>query len=227
MTSQDISKTVTNIEWLNKTTEKNPALLCSNSTSAKLFRLTNKTFYKTESAKKKFVMNKGLCIPKTKVMGEKTKGKHLATFSTGSEKNVHSVSQAPDCENFLMGDDSRMLLWNLERPKQEVQSLLDTGKKGNKSGEDFNFSITSAKFHEDKNLVVYSTSQGHVRLCDLRQYSNFDKRCSFEFKSSQRGPDNVFTKYLNAIHEARFVPSSDYYIAARDFLTVKLWDLRK
>ena len=118
-----------------------------------------------------------------------------------------------------MGDDNKVLLWNLERPKAETKILIDS-----KSSAD-HFQITSTKFHESKSLFMYTTSQGHVRLCDMRESSNFDRRCSVEFKYQPRGPANIFSKQLSAIHEAKFVPNSNY-IAARDYLSVKLWDMR-
>ena len=92
LTSQEISKEITNIEWLKFGHQKNPSVICSNANSAKLFRLVNKPVYKSESAKKRFILSKGLCIPKRRHMADKMKNKHVCTYTTGTEKNVHSIS---------------------------------------------------------------------------------------------------------------------------------------
>lgn len=38
---------------------------------------------------------------------------------------------------------------------------------------------------------------------------------------------NDFTKWLNVVSDAKFVPGSEHLIASRDYIYTKLWDLRK
>ena len=38
---------------------------------------------------------------------------------------------------------------------------------------------------------------------------------------------NIFDKWLNVINDASFVPNSDHLIMSRDYLSAKLWDMRK
>ena len=157
MTSQDISQSVTQLEWTNKSHQQNPAILCANGTSCALFRMTVKPVYQCESAKKKLAKSKGLCIPKTRKLKIDHESKKRATYTTGCEKKIHSLSMAHDEENFLMGDVDRLLLWNIERPTFETQSLLDFDNKNSKGSND-EMIVTSAKFHENKSMFLYTTN---------------------------------------------------------------------
>lgn len=38
---------------------------------------------------------------------------------------------------------------------------------------------------------------------------------------------NDFTKWLNVVSDAKFVPGSEHLIASRDYIYTKLWDIRK
>lgn len=89
--------------------------------------------------------------------------------------------------------------------------------------------ITSAKFNSHGSSFLYTTSKGHVRICDFRESSNFQNRPSIEFNLRQRksvNGMNIFGKWLNVISDASFVPNSDHLIMSRDYLSAKLWDMR-
>ena len=171
LSSHEIRETVTAIEWINASSSAQPALLSSNPRSIKLFRIVNKKERKAESIKKKMAKGKGLGIPKTKVVGESKEGKEVATFQTGKEQHLHSLSLAPDMENFIAADESRINLWNLDRPKESsVYSLIDYNRQ--RATEDDEL-ITSAKFGHQDTTFVYTTSKGRICVCDFRESSNF------------------------------------------------------
>ena len=91
-----------------------------------MFRIVNKRERIVESIKKKMAKGKSLCMPKSKVVSESKEGKQVGAFSTGKEQHLHSLSLAPDMENFIAADENRINLWNLERPgENSVYSLLD------------------------------------------------------------------------------------------------------
>jgi len=74
---------------------------------------------------------KGLSLPKTKVSSESKEGKEVAAFKTGKEQHLHSLSLAPDMENFIAADENLINLWNLERPgESSVYNLLDYNRQG-------------------------------------------------------------------------------------------------
>jgi len=88
----------------------------------------NKRERKVESIKKMIAKGKkSLCLPKSRVEGESKEGKQVGAFSTCKEQHLHSLSLAPDMENFIAADWNSINLWNLERPGEEnsVYSLLD------------------------------------------------------------------------------------------------------
>lgn len=126
LSSHEISETVSAIEWISAQQTAQPALLTSNARGVELFRIVNRHVRKAESIKKKLAKGKGIGLPKTKVVSETKEGKHTATFKTGKEQHLHSLSMAPDMENFIAADENRINLWNLERPgDSSVYNLLD------------------------------------------------------------------------------------------------------
>ncbi len=146
-------------------------MLASNSRQTKLFKIVSKQVKKCESAKKKLVKGKGLSIPKSKVVSESKEGKHFYTFKTGNESHIHSLTMCPDQENFINADDNIVNLWNMERPGQTpVYNLIDYERR--KAADDDEL-VTSARFSDRASTFLYTTSHGHIRICDLRESSNF------------------------------------------------------
>lgn len=124
---------------------------------------------------------RGLVFPKSKNIDKETKGKCLHTYKYGNEQNLHSVSMAPDCENFLTADSNRISLWNMEKSKSTVFSLIDYNRKHASENDE---RITSAKFNSSQSqscVFLYTTSFGKINVCDFREKSNFSSTpsCSF------------------------------------------------
>lgn len=88
-------------------------LLSSNNRAVKLFKIVVKKVNKFESIKKKVQKGKGLSIPKIKSVSESPEGKHIGTFWNGNEQHIHSMSLLPDYENFIVADESRINIFNL------------------------------------------------------------------------------------------------------------------
>ena len=176
--SQDISETVTAMEWVNSANQL-PTMLASNSRQTKLFKIVNKQVKKCESAKKKLVKGKGLSLPKTKVVSESQEGKHFHTLKTGNEAHINSLSLCPDNENFINSDENLINFWHMERHgKDPVYNLIDYERR--KAAEDDEV-VTSVRFSNRASTFLYTTSKGHIRVCDMRESSNFQHRASMEF----------------------------------------------
>jgi serine/threonine-protein phosphatase 2A regulatory subunit B len=223
LSSSEIAESITDIEWINNHRDQKPAVLVSNSRTVNLLRIVGKKVIKTESIKRKFAKGEGICMPRTKVTSESKEGKLIASFKTGKELHLHSISMCPDRENFLTSDENRVNLWNLDRAGAEVYSLIDYNRQKLLENEE---AITCARFNTEGLMFLYATNKGHIRLCDLRESSNFHKRPSMEFALSQRSSAaNMFDKWLNVISSASFVPGS-HTVLSRDFLSAKLWDMR-
>lgn len=112
-------------------------------------------------------------------MSESKESKHIATFKTGKEQHLNSLSLSSDLENFIAADENRINLWNLERPgENEVYNLVDYNRQ--RAAEDDEL-ICSSRFSGHASVFVYTTSKGYIRICDFRESSNFHKRPSIEF----------------------------------------------
>ena len=74
----------------------------------------------------------------------------------------------------------------------------------------------------------YTTSSGYVRICDLRESSNFSGRPSAEFcvKRQKSYGLEIFNSQICQASDAKFIPNSENFVLSRDYLSVKLWDLR-
>lgn len=228
LSSSDISETVNCIEWINYHQKMpQPALLSSNSREIKLFRIVNKREIRSESVKKKMQKGRGIGMPRTKVLSESKEGKHIASFKTGSEQHIHSLALSPDTENFICADENRINLWNLERSgKNPVYNLIDYNRKKVTEEDEI---ITKAKFSQQSTMFLYTTSKGHVRVCDFRESSNFQHRASLEFNVNDMKPNKrvtAFDSYLSNISDACFVPGQENLVVSRDYLNTCLWDMR-
>ena len=223
LSSSEITESITGIEWINNQRDQKPALLISNSRTVNLMRIVNKLDIKTESVKRKFAKGQGICIPKTKVIGESQEVKLIASFKTGKEQHLHSISMCPDRENFITSDENRVNLWNIERANAEVYSLIDYNRQKISGNDEY---LTCARFNTEGLMFLYATNKGQLRLCDLRESSNFHRRPSMEFLAQRKGVVDYFDKWLNVISSASFVPGSQT-VLSRDFLSAKLWDMRK
>ena len=79
-------------------------------------------------------------------------------------------------------------------------------------------------------MFLYTTTKGQIRVCDFRESSNFQSRASIEFNLKNRKSIkslNAFDQWLNVVSDASFIPGNQNYIISRDYLSAKLWDLRK
>ena len=224
LNSSDISEEVTGIEWLNNGHCQKPLMLTQNDRTIKLWRLQDKTKKTHESAKKLLNKGKGIIFPKTKTQVEGKSSKLLKTFKTGKEFHLHSLSQSADTENFLAADEFGINLYNLESASS-IFNMVDFERIKDRSLQE---SITCARFNQNQGTVfLYGTTQGKVNVCDFRENSDFHKTASTVLDAAQKNAATkagVFNKWTNAISDARFV--GDSQVVSRDYMTVKLWDLR-
>lgn len=128
-------------------------------------------------------------------------------------------------ETFLSADESRINLWNLERRSEPVYSLIEYKRNKVKSEDE---AITRARFSADRNMFLYATSFGNLHVCDLREASSFHSKpsLSFSLRRHAQNSQNVFDPWLNCISDASFLPGSSPQLVSRDYLSVRLWDMR-
>ena len=90
--------------------------------------------------------------------------------------------------------------------------------------------ITCASFHPKHcNLFGYGTSKGSVRLGDMRASALCDRAClclNGMTSSHQAATNTFFTEIISSVSDFQFHPWEDHLIAARDYLSVKIYDVR-
>lgn len=135
--------------------------------------------------------------------------------------HINSLSACSNGENFLSGDDLRINIWTLDH-SVEAFNVIDL-KPDNL--EEISEVITSARFHPiSNNLFLFSTSKGIVKVGDLRKSSHCDDTAITLEAKDTTGTKNFFTDIIVSICDATFSQNGKY-IFARDFCTVKVWDI--
>ena len=87
--------------------------------------------------------------------------------------------------------------------------------------------ITHVEFHPRRSDVfLFSSSKNYLSICDLRESSQFS-RCSLSFTHKEDpSRKHFFTDIINSISSAKFSPTNDTYLFSRDYLSLKIWDVR-
>ncbi|QLL32737.1 hypothetical protein HG536_0D02590 [Torulaspora globosa] len=143
------------------------------------------------------------------------------TYSNAHTYHINSISISSDQETFISADDLRINLWNLDIPDQSF-NIVDI-KPANM--EELTEVITSAEFHpEHCNLFMYSSSKGTIKLCDMRLNALCDNKTRTFEEYLDPINHNFFTEITSSISDVKFSPNGRY-IASRDYLTVKIWDV--
>lgn len=142
-------------------------------------------------------------------------------YANAHAYHINSISVNSDQETFISSDDLRINLWNLGIEDQSF-NIVDI-KPANM--EELTEVITSAEFHPlDCNLFMYSSSKGMIKLNDMRMNSLCDNHARIFEEYMDPSNHNFFTEITSSISDVRF-SSNGRYIASRDYMTVKIWDI--
>lgn len=143
-------------------------------------------------------------------------------FANAHTYHINAVSLNTDQELFLSADDLRINLWHLDVSNQSF-TIVDL-KPSNM--EDLAEVITCARFHPVHcHLLAYSSSRGVIRLCDLRQGALCDNPVLVFMDPSLSQNSGFFADIIASLSDFRFGNAS-HYLLARDYLTLKVWDVR-
>ncbi|CUM63792.1 uncharacterized protein PRCAT00001376001 [Priceomyces carsonii] len=142
-------------------------------------------------------------------------------YSNAHAYHINSISVNSDEETFLSSDDLRINLWNLGIADQSF-NIVDI-KPANM--EELTEVITSAELHPTHcNLFMYSSSKGTIKLSDMRANSLCDTHAKIFEEYLDPASHNFFTEITSSISDVKF-SHDGRYIASRDYMTVKIWDL--
>ncbi|KAJ8794018.1 hypothetical protein J1605_003428 [Eschrichtius robustus] len=85
--------------------------------------------------------------------------------------------------------------------------------------------ITAAEFHPHQcNVLVYSSSKGTIRLCDMRSSALCDRHSKFFEEPEDPSSRSFFSEIISSVSDVKF-SHSGRYMMTRDYLSVKVWDL--
>ncbi|CCH60721.1 hypothetical protein TBLA_0D02160 [Henningerozyma blattae CBS 6284] len=229
--SLEIEEKINQIKWL-KPTQKSHFLLSTNDKTIKLWKIyekniklvssNNHTLDDTSSTNRnKWKTIKDLTLPKLSQHDKIIAAQPKKIYSNAHTYHINSISPNSDQETFISADDLRINLWNLNIPDQSF-NIVDI-KPTNM--EELTEVITCADFHPQFcNLFMYSSSKGTIRLCDMRTNALCDYKPKIFEEFLDPNNHNFFTEITSSISDVKFSPNGRY-IASRDYLTVKIWDI--
>lgn len=234
--SLEIEEKINQIKWL-KPIQKSHFLLTTNDKTIKLWKIFDKNIKLVSKNNLSSTQNinstntdhinihdsiKNLTLPKLSNNYDKiiiAQPKRI--FSNAHTYHINSISPNSDQETFISADDLRINLWNLNIPDQSF-NIVDI-KPTNM--EELTEVITCANFHPQScNLFMYSSSKGTIRLCDMRQNALCDYKSQIFEEFLDPNSHNFFTEITSSISDIKFSPNGRY-IASRDYLTIKIWDI--
>ncbi|KAL6888219.1 hypothetical protein ACP4OV_009245 [Aristida adscensionis] len=212
----DTSQSSDNGSTSTSSTSSSRALLPNGGCSEKLYNPNNNLSFPPGGCA-------SLRLPVVVVTGEDLN--HVArcrrVYSHAHDYHINSISNNSDGETFISADDLRINLWNLEISNQSF-NIVDV-KPANM--EDLTEVITCAEFHPTHcNTLAYSSSEGSIRLIDLRQSALCDNHSKLFEEHEAPGSRSLFTKIIASVSDIKFARDGRH-ILSRDYMTLKLWDL--
>jgi len=142
-------------------------------------------------------------------------------FANAHAYHINSISLNSDGETYISSDDLRINLWNVGISDQSF-NIVDI-KPTNM--EELTEVITSAEFHPIScNVFMYSSSKGTVKLADMRAAALCDKHSKVFEEAEDPSSKSFFAEIISSISDIKF-SKDGRYILARDYMTLKIWDI--
>ena len=162
-----------------------------------------------------------LKVPKVDVTESVVTATPKRVFANAHAYHINSISLNSDGETFLSADDLRINLWNMGISDHSF-NILDI-KPANM--EELTEVITAADFHPQHcHTMVYSSSRGSIKLCDMRQGALCDEHSKLFEEEEDPAQKSFFSEIIASISDVKFT-TDGRYIISRDYLTVKIWDM--
>ena len=162
-------------------------------------------------------------IPRSKVINEGWEGKQRNFYRNAHEYHINSLSLSADGENFASADDLRINIWNVE-DNSAVYNVLDIKPK---NIDELDEVITHCEFSPlHPSIFLYTTSKGLLHICDFREQSSFQTKSSLKFEVGVGQKKTIFSDLINSLSSGKFLKNYEHGIVTRDYLSVKVWDIR-
>jgi len=196
-------------------------LLTTNDKTIKLWNVHNKTTKQLNNNNNHVGTNNHLSIPTIASRETSVSTSIRRVYSNAHAYHINSVSMNSDAETFISSDDLRINLWNMSITDQSF-NIVDI-KPANM--EELTEVITSSEFHPQQcNLFMYSSSKGNIRLGDMRSAALCDQSAKVFEEEEDPGSKSFFSEIISSISDIKF-SRDGRYILARDYLTLKVWDI--
>ena len=219
--SVDVEERINSIEWLKNDGDK-LLVLTANDKSVKLWKAARKVVRRSEKfADRGGMLARGaLACPALRTVDQGYCPSLKRTYANLHGYHINSLSVAADGEKFLTADDLRVNVWDLENSNVAYNAV----DRKPDSFDEVSEVITAAKFCPDADAVfAYGTSKGTISMVDLRLSAKLYNTTVFE-DTSPGQKRTFFTDIVSSISDVTF-STNGKYIFARDFLTVRVWDV--
>ncbi|KAF1791274.1 Protein phosphatase 2A regulatory subunit PR55, conserved site [Phytophthora cactorum] len=156
-------------------------------------------------------------LPQIYTRGQVTTSTAKRVYANAHTYHINSIAINSDGETFISADDLRVNLWSLGVSNQSF-NIVDI-KPANM--EELTEVITAADFHPTHcNTMMYSTV-----VAPLNWVTCGNQPCATH-THKQEDPEarSFFSEIIASISDIKFSPDGRYIIA-RDFLTLKVWDI--
>jgi serine/threonine-protein phosphatase 2A regulatory subunit B len=215
--SLEIEEKINKIRWL-KTRTKDSYMLTTNDKTIKLWRCGEKSEKTTE-----YISNGQLAVPRLRSGGKSFFAKPRRLFANAHAYHINSISVNSDQETYISSDDLRINLWNIGINDQAF-NVVDIKPE---NMEELTEVITSAEFHPNQcSLMMYSSSKGTIKLCDLRDAALCDVQAKTFEEEEDPATKSFFSEIISSISDIKF-SADGRYIVSRDYMNIKLWDMNK
>jgi len=136
---------------------------------------------------------------------------------------IHSVCANSDGATMLSADDLVINMWSLETRHRHAFQLFDM--RPNK-GDEIKEAITRALFHPRHcHEMAWTSTSGAVSIVDLRIGPHISSSNAKVFKQKVSNP-GYYDAVTKSISDASYVDPNGTTIVTRDYIHLKLWDVR-
>lgn len=224
--SLEIEEKINKIKWCRR---QNSAhfLLSTNDKTIKLWKIYEKKIKMVAennlgvNSQHRIFDASSLKLPKMILHDKMVTAAPRRTFANAHTYHINSISVNSDAETFISADDLRINLWNLGISDRSF-NIVDI-KPANM--EELTEVITAAEFHPSHcNLLMYSSSKGNIKLCDMRAAALCDQYAQVYEEEEDPTDRSFFSEIITSISDIRF-SHDGRYILSRDYLSLRIWDI--
>ena len=149
--------------------------------------------------------------------------KKLFLSNNSSEINSLSVNKE-NSNNFITSDEYKVYLWDINCSQSDLYTPVDIEPNIESTTAE---RITKSIYIDyNPHIFIYGTSNGNIRVCDLRPSS---EQLKFEtnFKDEKSDMNSAIANSLLSVHDISTVLCDKYSFATRHYFSINLWDMRK